>query len=110
MVFIDRNNYDDMKKIVSRNTKIDNIIYINEYDNYYIIKNNDYVYVIDKEYNKIFDINIDKLCDKDNDLIYSDNNLLYVDSYSNKEGVIFKYYDVYTCKLINEVMVGGSYG
>lgn len=110
MIIIDRNNTNDMKKEIVKNTKIDNIEYVNKYDNYYIIKDNKYVYIYDLEYIKIVSIDIDKLCNKDYDLIYRDDMLLYMEDKNTKSGLVFKYYDAYTCELVNEVMVGGSYG
>ena len=110
MVVVDKNNIKDMNSEIVKNTKIDNIKYVNKYDNYYIIKNNKYVYVYDLEYIKIVNVNIDKLCNKDYDLIYRENKLLYIDDNNTKSGLVFKYYDAYTCELVDEVMVGGSYG
>lgn len=112
IVGIDKNNINDIKDKISKNTNIEDISYVNKYDNYYIVKNSDYVYVLDIEYKEIDKISIDKLYDndKDYDLIYIDNELLYMNDYNDKEGLVFKYYDVYTYELVDEVMVGGSYG
>lgn len=110
MIFIDRNNTNDMKKEIVKNTKIDNIRYFNKYDNYYIIKDNKYVYIYNLEYIKIVSIDIDKLCNKDYDLIYKDDMLFYMEDKNTKAGLVFKYYDAYTCELVNYLMVGGSYG
>lgn len=110
MVSIDKNNINDMKKEIIKNTKIDNISYFNKYDNCYIIKDNKYVYIYDLEYIKIVSIDIDKLCNKDYDLIYRDDMLLYMEDKNTKTWLVFKYYDTYTCELVDKLMVGGSYG
>ena len=110
MVVVDKNNIKDMNSEIVKNTKIDNIKYVNKYFNYYIVKNNKYVYVYDLKYNKIVDVDINKLCNKDYDLIYRDDKLLYMDDKNTKSGLVFKYYDAYTCELVDEVLVGGSYG
>lgn len=110
MIFIDRNNTNDMKKEIVKNTNINNIKYFNKYDNCYIIKDNKYVYIYDLEYIKIVSIDVDRLCNKDYDLIYRDDKLLYMEDNNTKSGLVFKYYDAYTCKLVDEVVVGGSYG
>jgi len=110
MVFIDRNNIKDIDKEIVKNTKIDNINYVNKYDNYYIIKDNKYVYIYDLEYTKIINVDVDRLCNKDYDLVYKDDKLLYMEDNNDKKGLVFKYYDAYTCELIDYLMVGGSYG
>ena len=33
--------------------------------------------------------------------------IMYMDNYKDKEGIIFKYYNIYTYELIDKVVVGG---
>ena len=110
MVLIDKNNINTMLDVVKKNTNIDNIKYFNKYDNYYIIKDHKYIYIYDLDYNKIVNYDINKICNKDLDLIYIDNKLLYMEDINTKKGLVFKYYDSFTCDLVDEVKVGGSYG
>ena len=110
IVWIDKNKINDIKGNILKNTDIEDIIYINKYDNYYIVRNREYIYLLDYNYEEILDIDVDLLHDnKDNyDLIYRDNMIMYMDSYKSKEGVIFKYYDIYSYEIIDEVMVGDN--
>ena len=73
-------------------------------------KSNEYVYLIDFEYQEVFsiDINLMHSNDKDYDLVYRDNMLMYMDDFKKKNKVIFKYYDIYTYEFIDEVVVGDS--
>ena len=110
MVMIDKNNITDMREEIIKKTKIKDIIDVIEYDNYYIVKSNEYVYLIDFEYQEVFsiDINLMHSNDKDYDLVYRENMLMYMDDFKKKNKVIFKYYDIYTYEFIDEVVVGDS--
>lgn len=111
VVGIDKNNIKDMEKDVLKNTDIENIKYINKYNNHYIVMDLDSLYLFDKEYQEIFKVEIEKLHKNKNnyDIIYRDNKVMYMDSYKNKDnGVIFKYYDIYTYKEIDKIVIGGN--
>ena len=112
MVYIDKNNINDIKKDIVKNTEIKGIKYINKYDNYYIVMNKNYIYLIDYKYNEVLKIDNKKIYENKNnyELIYRDNTIMYMDNYIDKEGVIFNYYDIYSYKLIDSIMVGGNYG
>ena len=112
MVYIDKNNISDIKKDIVNNTKIKEIKYVDKYDNYYIVMDKNYVYLIDYKYNEVLKIENDKIYDNKNnyELIYRDNTIMYMDSYIDKDGVIFNYYDIYSYKLIDSILVGGNYG
>ena len=112
MVYIDKNNINDIKKDIVKNTNIDNVLYVNKYGYYYIVKDKSYVYLFDSKYEEILKIDNDKIYDNKNnyELVYKDNSIMYMDNYINKDGLIFKYYDIYNYELIDEVLVGGNYG
>lgn len=112
MVYIDKNNINDIKKDIVKNTEIKGIKYINKYDNYYIVMDKNYIYLIDYKYNEVLKIDNKKIYENKNnyELIYRDNTIMYMDNYIDKEGVIFNYYDIYSYKLIDSIMVGGNYG
>jgi len=110
VVWIDKNNIKDIKKDILKNTEIEDIIDVVKYDNYYIVKNGEYIYLLDYDYEEVFSIDVDLLHDNKNnyELIYRDNMLMYMDNYKSKDGIVFKYYDIYSYELIDEVMVGDN--
>ena len=110
MVSIDKNNMKDLYKEIEENTNIDDVIYVNEYDNNYIVKDGEYLYLFNDQYEEIYKIEIEKIYENkfDYEIIYRNNTIMYMDNYKNKDGVIFKYYDIYTYELIDEIMVGGN--
>ena len=112
MVYIDKNNISDIGKDIIKNTDIKNIKYINKYDDYYIVKDNDYIYLIDYKYNEVLKIDNKKIYDNKNnyELIYRDNTIMYMDNYIDKDSIVFNYYDIYSYKLIDSIIVGGNYG
>ena len=109
VVGIDKNNIEDIEKKVSKNTNIKNIEYVNIYDDYYIVLDLDKLYLFDSEYKEIFKVERDKVYKnkKNYDIVYRNKTIMYMDNYRNKDGLIFKYYDIYTYKLIDEIVIGG---
>ena len=109
VVGIDKNSISDIEKDVLKNTNINDIEYVNKYDNYYIVLDIDNLYLFDKEYKEIFKVERDKVYENKNnyDIVYRNKTIMYMDNYKNKDGLIFKYYDIYTYKLIDEIVVGG---
>ncbi|MGN1358576.1 MAG: hypothetical protein ACI4WU_04335, partial [Bacilli bacterium] len=97
------------KKIIEEECKIDNIIYINKYNDYYIVKDREYLYLINSEYRIISEIDNNLLYEnKENyDIIYDDEVFMYMDDEYIDDGVIYRYYDIYSYELINEIKVGG---
>ena len=110
MVFLDKRYNNDMIGNVINNTDIKDIKYINSYDGYYIVMDSKYIYLFNNDYVEIYKGDISKLYNNKNDydLIYRDGNIMYMESFKNKDGVIFKYYDIFTYELIDEIMVGGN--
>ena len=108
---IDKNNIKGIEKDVSKNTNINDIEYINKYDDYYIVMDLDNLYLFDNKYQEIFKVEIEKLHKNKNnyDIIYRNKKVMYMDNYKNKDdGVIFKYYDIYTYEKIDEITIGGN--
>lgn len=109
VVGIDKNNIKEIEKIILKNTNIKNIEYVNIYDDYYIVLDLDKLYLFDSEYKEIFKVERDKVYKnkKNYDIVYRNKTIMYMDNYRNKDGLIFKYYDIYTYKLIDEIVIGG---
>ena len=110
MVSIDKDNINDIKEDIIKNTDIKNIDYVNKYDNSYIVKDKKYLYLFNSKYEEIYKVEIDLLYDNKNnyELVYRNNTIMYMDNYKKKYGVVFKYYDIYTYELIDELMVGDN--
>lgn len=111
MIYIDNRYILELEDRVKKNTDIKDIVYVNEYDKYYIVIDNKNLYLFNSDYIEINKIDIGKvyLNKKDYDIVYRDNMIMYMDSYKNKDkNVVFRYYDIYTDELLEELVVGGS--
>lgn len=105
IISIDKNSINNLKEDITKNVGIKDITYINKYDNNYIVTNNEYLYLFNSQYVEIYKVDVSLLHDNTNnyDLIYRDNQIMYIDSYQDKDKLIFKYYDIYTYELIEEI-------
>ena len=110
MILFDNRYVNDIENKIIKNTDIRDIVYVNEYDNNYIVMNNLYLYLFNDKYEEIYKVEIEDIYKNKNDydIVYRDNTIMYMNSYKKKNGVIFKYYDIFTYELIDEVMVGGN--
>lgn len=109
MIGNDNRYYDKIKKIIEEECKIDNIIYINKYNDYYIVMDKEYLYLINSEYRIISEIDNNLLYENKEkyDIIYDDEVFMYMDDEYIDNGVIYRYYDIYSYELIDEIKVGG---
>lgn len=102
-------NYNKMIKEIENNTLVKEVVYVNKYNNYFIVEDNEYLYLINDKYKIISEIDINLLYknSKNYDIIYKDERFMYMkDSY--KDGKLYyQYYDIYNYSLIDEIMVGG---
>ena len=92
---------------VYEKSKLEDIEYVNYYDNHYIVIDNDYLYLFNDEFNLIVNIDKSLLYDKyDNyDIIYKDMTLMLMDNYKNEEGIVYMYYDIYTGECIDKIII-----
>ena len=109
MVYDDNKYNNKIIKNIVKNTEIKDIIYFNEYNNYYIVKDKDYIYLFDKKYKEIFKVdNVLVYENKKNyDIIYKDELLMYMNDYYKNNRLVYEYYNIYTYELIDKVIVGG---
>lgn len=109
MVRNNKKNYNKMIKEIENNTLVKEVVYVNKYNNYFIVEDNEYLYLINDKYEIISEIDINLLYknSKNYDIIYKDERFMYMkDSY--KDGKLYyQYYDIYNYSLIDEIMVGG---
>lgn len=110
IVLFDNRYFDNVIDIISINTGINNIDYVNEYDGYYIVSNNEYIYLINIEYDVITKLDKGLVYDNKNnyDIVYKDKTIMYMDNYINKDKIVLEYYDIYSYELIDKVIVGGN--
>lgn len=107
MVLIDYRYNNSLEKEILNNTDLNNIKYINKYDNYYLVKDNNNLYLFNLEYEEILRVNLDIVYNniENYDIVYREQRIMYMDNYMNEEGIIYKYYDIYTYEMIDEVIV-----
>ena len=110
VVSFDESYVNNLEKEILKNTSLKNIIYVNKYDNNYIVIDKEQVYLFNSNYEEIYKVKESMLHENKNDyeIVYRDDTIMYMDNYMDNEGVIFKYYDIYTYELVDELMVGGS--
>lgn len=107
-----RNNKytNNLEKEVTDNYEIkEKINYLNKSNLYYIILTTKNLIVLDKNYKEILkeDIKKIKILDKDYELVYRLNNVMYETKEISKDKITYNYYDIYTNELIDTLVVGG---
>ena len=110
MVGIDKNSISDIKEDILKNTKIRDIIYVNKCSEYYIVKDKNYLYLLDSKYEEVLKKEIKLLYENKNnyEMVYRDNTIVYFGDDIVKNRLVFKYYDIYTYEIIDEVIVGDN--
>jgi len=111
MIYIDNKSINNIGKYIIKNTDINDIKYVNKYGDNYIVMDRKYLYLLDNKYEEICKLDIKNIHNNKNnyDIVYRDNLFMYMDNYSDKDGVIFKYYDIENYELVDELMVGGNW-
>lgn len=106
---IKNNSYEKkLLKNIYDNTDIENISYLNKNNNYYILKTDLEVIVLNLNYEEIFKDKLTSLYASDLDLVYRRNKLFYVEKKVNGKKLTYNYYDAYTYELIYETNIGGE--
>lgn len=101
-------NYEEnLMQNIYDNTNIENISYLNKSNNYYILKTDAEVIVLDLNYEELFRDKIDSLYVSELDLVYRRNKLFYEESEMSNDKLIYNYYDAYTYELVYTSNVGG---
>lgn len=109
MVRNNKKNYNKMIKEIENNTLVKEVVYVNKYNNYFIVEDNEYLYLINDKYEIISEIDINLLYknSKNYDIIYKDERFMYMEDNYKDGKLYYKYYDIYNYSLIDEIMVGG---
>lgn len=103
-------NEDYNKKLfddVYSNSNIKNINYVNKSNNYYIVKNDKEIVVMDLNYDKINSVNISDIYDSDLDIVYRRGNIYYEEKINDKDKLIYKYYNINNGEFVFDITVGG---
>lgn len=107
---VKNNNY--QKELISnieKNTNIDDITYVNKDNNYYIVRTNKQVTVLDLNYDEVFNISSDLLIDSKLELTYARNNLYYKEKVREGSKLSYNYYDVTNNEKVYSSLLGGYY-
>ena len=103
-------NEDYNKKLfddVYNNSNIKNINYVNKSNNYYIVKNDKEIVVMDLNYDKINSVNVSDIYDSDLDIVYRRGNIYYEEKINDKDKLIYKYYNINNGEFVFDITVGG---
>lgn len=95
---------------IKDNYDIDDISYANIYDNYYVIKSNSNIIVLDSDYNEVLIEGLDDKMDLGNmDIVYMNNYIMYMERLIKKNTIIYNYYNPTNMELIKSITIGGNY-
>lgn len=109
MVYVDKKDSNNLNDMIVKKTDIKQYNYINKYDNYYIVLTNDYLYLYDNSFLELLKVDTTLIYknNKNYDIIYDGNQLMYFHEYMNKNNNIYEYYNLYTYELIDKIVLGG---
>lgn len=99
------NNYQNnlIKRI--ENETNEKVYYLNEYNNYIIVKTSQEIIVYNTNYQEIYKENIDKISNLDYDIIYKKGSLMYEETILTKNKVTYNYYDIHTKDKIDSLEI-----
>ena len=103
-------NEDYNKKLfddVYNNSNIKNINYDNKSNNYYIVKNDKEIVIMELNYDKINSVNVSDIYDSDLDIVYRRGNIYYEEKVNDKDKLIYKYYNINNGEFVFDITVGG---
>jgi len=113
ILYIDYNDHryiNKLEKAIIKNTDVREVSYLNTYGKYYIVMDDDNLYVFDSEYVEL--LKVDKILIHENnkkyDIIYEEKPM-YISNYYKDNKLYYEYYDLYTYEKTGEVLVGGNY-
>lgn len=105
------NNYiNNRLSNIKNNYKItDNVIYSNEYGEYYILLTEKNLIILNKKYDEIMKEKIEnlKLVSGEYDIIYIRNKPMLQLKEKNNNKIVYIYYDIYTGKEIEKIEIEG---
>lgn len=83
--------------------------YVNEYDSKYIAYDDKELFLYGEDYKLVFSISLEKVCDNDKkyDIIYRHDDFMYMNSYYEKDDLIYEFYNIYDCKFVDKIVLRG---
>lgn len=105
MINNDQKYFTEMKEKIG----LKEISYINKYDDKYLVLDKDNLYLFDNKYEEIIQMDRDKLCENKNnyEIIYRNEDFQYLKDYYKNDELVYEYYNIYDCKLIEKIVLGG---
>ena len=84
-------------------------MYVNEYDSKYIAYDDKELFLYGEDYKLVFSISLEKVCDNDKkyDIIYRHDDFMYMNSYYEKDDLIYEFYNIYDCKFVDKIVLRG---
>lgn len=109
MVSSDNKNNLSLELVLKDKIDISEINYLNKYNDYYLVEDSNYLYLIDKEYKIISKLEIELIHKNINNyaIIYEDDKIYYLNDYIDDDKIVYEYYDIYSYEMIKQVLVGG---
>lgn len=110
MDYSDRHYQNKLEKKIMKHTELKKINYINYYDDYYIVLDDNYLYLFDKKYKELLKEDVLLVYKNKNnyDIIYKDGKFMYLSDTIEKKKLVYRYYDIHSYELIDEVFVRGA--
>lgn len=107
-VWNDKKDIKKYNKLIINNTDVEKIDYLNIYGDKYIVMDDDSLYVFDKDYHELLDIDRILIHENKNnyDIVY-DLKLMYQECLEKGNKIIYNYYDIYSYEFIKSVTLGG---
>ena len=97
---------DNLIKEIDSKKIINNILSVYKNNDNYIVVSKDRIYVLDAKYEIIIDEDKSKLYKrKYSSIVYKRNMLMYEEKISDKNYLVYRYYDIYTNELIDEIKI-----
>lgn len=102
--YINKNIEDILDK-----TEIGEIDYYNKYGSYYLVMDDEYLYLIDYEYKIVSKLERILIHENKNnyELVYEDGVIYYFKDELLGKKIQFTYYDIYTYEEVKRVLLGG---
>lgn len=91
-----------------QNTSLEDIVYLNKDNNYYIVKTKDKIYVFDIDYRKVTSIDNADIQEKSLPLVYRRGQIYYEEVGREDGKLIYKYYLPASGELSFELSLGGA--
>lgn len=97
---------EELLDAIYKNTKLENINYLNKDNNYYVVKIDNKVIVLDLNYEEVFSKEL--LKEENLQIVYKRNNLYYEEKIRKKNSLKYNYYNTDDLSLIFSSTVGGN--